>query len=195
MRYLIACFVIFVPFRISGQNYSLYHNRVNEAEDLIVNKQYNEALKVYDEVFTTYDFIFLSDYQVATQIALAANEPRKSWQYLKAGIKSGWTLKSIKKNDYLKNLRTDPQWKSIKREYKSVRSNYEAQLDQNVRKKVKKMFSKDQWKAIGVLFTFGSKGQDRYAEKKFARHSERQMSKLIGVLNESGYPWREIDWE
>jgi len=192
MKYLIICFIIFISFRVFGQNYTLYYDQINEAEELIANKQYNEALKIYDEVFKTYDFIFLNDYQVATQIALAANEPEKSWHYLKAGIKSGWTLKSIKKNDYLKNLRNDPQWKSIKHEYKSWRRSYEAHLNQDVRKKVKKMFSRDQWKAIGALFTFSSKGQDRYAEKKFAPHSEKQVSKLIGILNESGYPGEKL---
>ena len=188
MRSLITCFLIFVSFCVFGQNYAQYYYWVNEAEKLIANKQYNEALKIYDEVFTGYDFIFLHDYRVAAQIALAANEPEKSWQYLKSGINSGWTLKSIKKNGYLENLQTDPQWKSLKHEYKSLRNSYEAHLDQDVREKVKKMFSKDQWKAIGALFTFSSKGQDRYAEKKFALHSEKQMSKFISVLNESGYP-------
>ena len=43
------------------------------------------------------------------------------------------------------------------------------------------MLSKNQWKAFGVLLRFIEKGEQRYAHKKFAPHSERQME-------DYGYP-------
>lgn len=191
MRGLIICFVI-ISVRSLGQDYAQYHARINEAEEFIVHNQYKGALKIYEEVFTAYDFVFLNDYQIATQIALAAKEEEKCWKYLIAGIKSGWTLKSIKHNSYLEKLKIDPQWKLIKKEYGMWRNEYEIHLNQDARKKVKKMFSKDQWRAIGALFTFGSKGQDRYAEKKFAPNSEKQIDKLITILNDWGYPGERL---
>ncbi|MBL7874456.1 MAG: hypothetical protein JNL53_02255, partial [Cyclobacteriaceae bacterium] len=64
MRNLIICFVT-ISFRSLGQDYAQYHARINEAEEFIVHNQYEEALKIYEEVFTAYDFVFLNDYQIA----------------------------------------------------------------------------------------------------------------------------------
>ncbi len=176
----------------SNQDYTQYHHQVIEAEQLIVGQKYKEALLMYDEIFNAYDFVFLNEYQVATQLAVAVNDHEKAIKYLQEGIEAGWTLKSIKKNEYLKKMQEGPEWKSIRQSYKQKRKAYETGLNQVVRKKVKKMFSRDQWKAIGALFTFSSKAQDRYAEKKFAPHSEAQMSKLMSILNEYGYPGEKM---
>ncbi len=203
MKKLFVCLAIFSSFHFEtislnensnepSQDYSHYYSRVIEAEHLIVGQQYRDALLIYEEIFATYDFVFLNDYQVATQLAVAVNDHNKAIQYLREGIEAGWTLKSIKKNAYLKKMQEGPEWKSIRQSYKQKRRTYEAGLNQVVRKRVKKMFSRDQWKAIGALFTFSSKAQDRYAEKKFAPHSEAQMSKLISILNEYGYPGEKM---
>jgi hypothetical protein len=203
MKKLVTCLIIFVSLQVqsigqtipsnkANQDYTQYHHQVIEAELLIVDQKYQEALLMYEEIFNAYDFVFLNEYQVATQLAVAINDHEKAIKYLQEGIDAGWTLKSIKKNEYLKNLQTGPEWKSIKQTYKAKYSEYEAGLNQVVRKKVKKMYAQDQWKAIGALFTFSSKRQDRYAEKKFAPHSVKQMDKLISILKESGYPGERL---
>jgi hypothetical protein len=137
-------------------DYEFYHKQIVEAEKLIVGKEYEEALLVYENIFSAYEFVFLRDYQVATQLALHINDKHKAIRYLKKGITRGWKLKSIKKNDYLAKLREDPEWKTIKKDYRSLRDQYEASIDQHVRHEVQRMFSKDQWKALGALFTFSS---------------------------------------
>jgi hypothetical protein len=203
MKKLVTCLIIFVSLQVqsigqtrssdkSNEDYTQYHDHVIEAELLIVDQKYAEALLMYEEILNAYDFVFLNEYQIATQLAVAINDHEKAIKYLQEGIDAGWTLKSIKKNEYLKNLQTGPEWKSIKQTYKAKYSEYEAGLNPVLRKKVKKMYTQDQWKAIGALFTFSSKRQDRYAEKKFAPHSIKQMDKLISILNESGYPGERL---
>ena len=169
-------------------DYTIYHQRVVEAETLIVSENYKDALQVYEALFEKYEFVFLRDYQIATQLALFLNEEQKSKRLLINGIKAGWKIKSIRKNKFLDKIRKGKDWKSIKKQYHTLHEQYESSLNQKLRKRVKKMFSKDQWKAFGALFTLNSKAQDRYAEKKFAPHSEKQIAECFDILNNYGYP-------
>ena len=173
-------------------DYDLYHTRVQLAEKLITQKAYAEALDIYDDLCNSYEFVFLREYQVATQIAFQIGEVDKAFHYLRQGILSGWDKGSIKKNDFLKPLFELKKWQEINEEYPLLRSQYEAKLELDLRARVKKMFSKDQRKALGAIFSLSSKAQDRYAERKFAPHSEEQMSEFIKILSSYGYPGEQL---
>jgi hypothetical protein len=54
------------------------------------------------------------------------------------------------------------------------------------------MFARDQWKALGALLRIGDKTQQKYAERKFAPHSETQISELIKILETAGYPGEKL---
>lgn len=173
-------------------DYTMYHQDIVYAEKLIASENYKDALKIYEALFEKYEFIFLRDYQIATQLALFLNEEQKAKRILMNGIKSGWTIQSIKKNDFLDKLREKEDWKSIKEKYHNLNEEYESTLNQKLRKRVKKMYKKDQWKAFGALFRFSSKAQDKYAEKKFAPHSEKQIKAFLDILSEYGYPGEKL---
>lgn len=173
-------------------NYFNYHLQVIEAEKLIASDHFREALHVYERLFENYEFIFLREYQIATQLALYLNEIKKAEHYLRKGMLSGWQMKSIKRNKFLFKLKATKGWEPLKIQYKSLHKQYKSGLNKDLRKQVKKMFSKDQRKAIGALFTFSSKAQDRYAEKRFAPHSEKQLSKFSDILKSFGYPGENL---
>lgn len=175
-----------------NQNYEAYHKEIVEAEKLISSEKYEDALLLYVALFNEYDFIFLKDCQIATQLAFYLKDEQKGIQYLKKGILAGWEIKSIKKNKFLSKTFDDQQWKTIKKDYNELRAQYKTNLNEHLRKKVKKMFSKDQWRAFRALFTFNSKAQDRYAEKKFAPHSEQQIDDLKKILEAHGYPGQKL---
>lgn len=176
----------------SEPDYRLYHQRIVKAEELIAGESYAGALQVYDEAFSTSKFVFLRDCQVATQLALYVGDIQRSFNYLRLGIRQGWDLRSIRKNKFLLPLQRDPQWKQVLNHYDSLHAIYQSRLDHDLRKEVHKMFKRDQWKAIGALFTFGSKAQDRYAESKFAPNSEKQVARLTEILNSHGYPGEKL---
>ena len=98
------------------QDYNIYHQQVIEAEKFIASGKYDSALLVFERLFNDYDFVFLSEYQIASQLSLYLNDNQKAINYLKQGISSGWKLKSIKKNAYLKPLLKGEEWKSVKKE-------------------------------------------------------------------------------
>lgn len=198
LKYLLLLYSFFPLFASTAveanknKDYFQYHKQIRNAETQISEKNFKDALDQYERVFGTYDFIFLRDYQVATQLALHLDQNQKAIHYLKEGIAAGWELKAIKANQYLKPLRDGPEWKMIKKSFAERRKKYEAKLNQQVRDRVRKMFKKDQWKAIGALFRIGDKAQERYAERKFAPHSESQMVKLIEILEKHGYPGERL---
>jgi len=178
--------------KVVKQDYQIYHQQVLEAETFIASENYREALLVYEQIFHDYEFIFLREYQIATQLALHLNERQKAMKFLELGILNGWEMKSIKRNNYLVKWRKEKDWNPVKKAYPSLRKEYETTLNQPSRKQVKKMFSKDQWKAFKVLFHFSSKGQDKYAEKKFTPHSEQQMAELLAILEKHGFPGEKL---
>jgi len=173
-------------------NYVDYHLKTKEAEELIASENYDSALKIYDNVFTDYTFVFQRDCKIATQLALYQGKEDLAFQYLRRGVSAGWEMKQIKKNDFLKRMQGLPHWQAFENDYPRLYADFESSLNSKLRTLVRKMFSKDQKKALGALFTFGSKGQDKYAEKKFAPHSEQQMKELIQILSEFGYPGEKL---
>ncbi len=173
-------------------DYRLYHTQTMEAEILIANENYIDALKIYNMLFESYEFAFLRDYQIATQLAFFLNNEDEGKRLLRNSIKSGWTMKSIKKNNFLNPFRKSEGFNSIKKEYPQLHSIYVTSINQPLRDKVEKMYKRDQKKAFGALFRLSSKAQDKYAETKFAPHSEKQIKEFLDILSEYGYPGEKL---
>lgn len=173
-------------------DYKIYHQCVVDAETMIAAENYTAALDIYENLFEKYEFIFLREYQIATQLALFLNDDQKAEKYLVNGIKSGWTMRSIKKNGFLDEFRDSESWESIKKQYRKLNQQYKSSYNESLSVRVKKMYSKDQRKAFGALFRFSSKAQDNYAERKFAPHSEQQIKEFLEILMEYGYPGEKL---
>ena len=168
--------------------YVQYYQQVYKAEGFIGARRFDEALTTYQGLFEQFEFVFLRDYQVAGQVAYYVGDTSTANLFLEKGIKAGWKWKSIRQNAILKSL-----VKNIgKRRYAKWRDTYEDSLDFTLRNRVKEMFKKDQRKAFGALFTLSSKAQDRYAEKRFAPHSEKQMEEVAEILDVYGYPGEQL---
>ena len=173
-------------------DYLRYHQGVVQAEKLIVEERYEEAFQVFDSIFEKVDFVFLRDRKVALQLAFFSGDTDGGFSYLKKAIESGWEFKSIRKQQFLKPYLDDPRWKVLEKEYKSLRENYEGRLDQKTRSRVERMYKKDQKMAMGALLRIGDKAQEKYAEKKFAPHSEEQVLKIQNIMKELGYPGEQL---
>ena len=173
-------------------DYLKYHQQIAEAEKQIADENFREALNMYDEDFEAYDFIFSRDYKIAAQLALSLDERQRAFQYIKDGITAGWDFKELKKDKFLAPLQDDPEWKTIEEEDDSLHHKYLERIDQDIREKVRGMFKKDQWKALGAFIRIGEKAKERYAMNKFAPHSEIQMAELIMILENNGYPGEKL---
>ncbi|MCX6215286.1 hypothetical protein [Spirosoma sp.] len=188
-------FGAFLPASLPGQtdqnDYTTYHQTIARAQQLIARKHYQQGFALYKQVLDTYEFVFSRDYKVATQLALQMGQKQQAFSYLKQAIATGWTLSDIKKNALVTTLQRDPHWRVVEKQYDSLRALYRNGGNQAVRHRVEKMFKKDQRKALLALFRVGAT-QERYAEKRFAPHSEQQMAQLLPIIDQYGYPGERL---
>jgi len=189
-------FFIFLIVNIQAQkklDYTNYHQSVIEAEELISSKNYKESLEIYEQLFSDYEFVFLREYKIATQLAFLIEENQKGLLFLEKAIESGWQRKSIKKNKFILKKVDKNEWKTIKKKYSKLNKIYKSKIDIPLRRQVKKMLSKDQRKAFNAfLLGFSNNFQTRYTKNKFATHSKKQMEKTIKILETSGYPGERL---
>lgn len=183
----------FPAFEVHGQtDYTDYHREILKCERLIAEHKFQDAISHFDSLFMHYDFVFLRDCQLATQLCAFEQKSKTGFRFLRKGIKQGWTLKQIKKNERLGFLHTHAEWPAIESAYDSLHALYLSRLNTSLREQVRSMYKKDQKKAIGALFRIGEKSQTRYAERKFAPHSEKQLAQLKQILTEKAYPGEKI---
>lgn len=173
-------------------NYMNYHRDIINAEELITQKKYSDALSIFESAFNSYDFIFLKDYKVATQLSLYLGDKEKAFSFLRLGISDGWTLKEIKKSKFLKSLRDKREWEIIKSQHDTLRMNYEKRLNPTLRAEIHEMFKRDQKLAFANLFKIGQKAKERFLYRKFVPQSENQMARIKEILNEYGYPGEKL---
>ena len=75
---------------IKSPDYIEYHKQINETERLLSEREFGDALIIYEQVFKLYDFVFLRDYKVASQLALYLDDKRKAFDYIQKGLVAGW---------------------------------------------------------------------------------------------------------
>jgi len=72
MKFKLSMFCLVTIFILSGfqsnenPDYIEYHKKITEAEILLSEEAFGDALIRYEQVFELYDFIFLRDYKVAS---------------------------------------------------------------------------------------------------------------------------------
>lgn len=176
----------------SEKEYGDYQAAISYAEDLIAAEKWEDAVLVYKQLFERCDFVFLRDCKIAAQVAAYAHKNDDAIAFIKEAIKNGWALKSVRKHKLLKSQIHSSQWLEITAVSDSLSHIFKSRLDPVTRRVIKKMYHRDQRMALGALLTFSSKGQDRYAEKKFAPHSEKQLGKLGIIIDSLGYPGEKL---
>ncbi|MBA4852153.1 hypothetical protein [Emticicia sp. BO119] len=196
IRLIVTIIINFcVGFGLAAQkqpDYLKYHQDIIKAEKLIINGKYTEALVAFEKVFDSYEYIFLRDYKVAAQLAFLIQDETKAFDLMRRGISVGWTLKNIRKNEFLRPLQKMKGWEMIKSEYGSLRSRYKNRINLKLRAEVHEMLKRDQWLDLPYYLRIGQKAKERYAIKKFKPNNEKQIKRLNEILEEYGYPGEKL---
>jgi len=174
------------------ENYLNYHSKVIECEQLIVEGKYTSAINILDSLFKQFDFLFLRDIKIATELSIFEKDYKSGLKFTRLGIKAGWTIERINKNDNLQPLKEQPEWTQIISAYDSLHKIYLSKLNFQVKEQVHEMIKKDQKKAFGALLRIGQKSKRKYSEKKYAPHSEHQIRKLEQIINKHGFPGEQL---
>ncbi|MBO3273373.1 hypothetical protein [Hymenobacter defluvii] len=176
----------------SPPDYLVYHQQMMQAEELLANRHYPAALAGFEQVLNTYDYVFLRDCQVATQLALHVGDKDQAYRWLRRGILGGWKLSDIKRNRFLEPLRTGLAWDSLRRTYDAMRTCYEQTLQQPLRAEVLAMAKKDQQLALRNLLQLSKQAKERFLNRRFIPHTEWQIARVAQLLRTYGYPGEKL---
>lgn len=189
----LVLFLSFASNDISlNEDYTNYHAEVYQAEELLAQESFSEALHIYRRLVDNYDFVFVRDYKIATQIAWYLGFKDEAFAYLRLGIVGGWEMNSIKSNKFLKELRKSEEWSVIKGEYDSLRNVFNQNINQELRTEVRAMSLKDQRKGLESVLRIGSKSQDKFGETKFAPLNEKHLRRLMVIIDSIGFPGERL---
>lgn len=171
-----------------NSDYNKYHSEIILAEELISQEKYQEALIKYEELFNEYDFIFLRDYKIASQISLLIGEKEKGLIYIKKAISNGWKLTDIKEQTFLTENLSDSDWENIEEQYEGLHNQFLNRIDSTLRNKVQAMIEKDQELAYKAYIIEDEEEQEKFISENFPKHSEEQLADLLEIIDAYGYP-------
>ena len=195
-KYLLALLISALIGRSNSssaqQTYWDYHREIIAGEELIAEQKFEEAILKLDSLFNKFDFVFLRDCKLATQLCCHVKDAGRAIKFARRGMRQGWELRDIQKDKGLRFLRQSPKWENLHTDYEKLHSEYENGLNASLRKQVHLMFKIDQRKALGAFIRIGEKSQQKYAEQKFAPHSEKQISQINTIIDSLGYPGEHI---
>lgn len=179
-------------------DYRDYHLNINKAEELFFMQQkVDSCLYYYDNVFSTYDFIFVKDLVNAAQIALFSKKPYK--KYIEQAFTQGLKLETIEKYALFKKvIPTLKKDKRLIKKYKIARSNYIKKIDFEYLDWLYKNAIQDQkdkrlkwFKYMNLVYKTSNRMMDLTQKKGFPG------DKIIGlgdslIFKEINKPWLDL---
>ncbi|MCB0753547.1 MAG: hypothetical protein KDC52_18895 [Ignavibacteriae bacterium] len=180
MNKILAFFITILLFgiqKISAQNYLNYYESINKAEIANLDKDFKKSDSLYQIAFGLVEKPFKDDYLLASINSEKLNDNQKSYEYLKSGISYGLTIKRIKKE--LSKFKKSDQWKLLKKEYESIRSEYLNSLNLTLREELLEMVKKDQAVRHPI---FGS-------AKKMKKTDNENYKRLLEIIEQNNGEW------
>ncbi|MDF1698712.1 MAG: hypothetical protein P1U56_22860 [Saprospiraceae bacterium] len=169
-------------------DYNTYHSEIIWVEELISQEKYEEAFIQYEKLFNEYDFIFLRDNKIASQISFLIGEREKGLIFIKKAIANGWELTDLKKQKFLGKHLLESDWKVIEEQYENLYNQFLNRIDSKINSKVQSMIEKDQQIAYKAYVIEDEQEQEEFIAKNFPHHSEEQLIHLIDIIENNGYP-------
>ncbi|MEL6535077.1 MAG: hypothetical protein AAFQ98_06680 [Bacteroidota bacterium] len=173
-------------------DYSEYHKAVTAIEEHLVAEQFQEALAGYEELLSSYEFVFLRDLKVASQLAAYLGQDAKACAWVRRGMAAGWSWKQIRKMSILQDNIPASDWDLLKENYNALHAQFESWAYTPLRDEVKELMKRDQQKALGNFLRITDKGKTRHAEQVFAPQSEQHVKEIVRILKTQGFPGEQL---
>ena len=143
--YLIILFItlLYKATFSSEIDYTIYHNEIIVAQELLVEEKYNEALETYNKCFKKFDFIFAKDVYHATQIAGYLDKKNLFDSLYSLCCRKGISYKLLNKTKLIKQILIKDSVKYFKI-YKIQNNIYLSKIDLKLRSELRKRYIEEQ---------------------------------------------------
>jgi hypothetical protein len=118
--------------------------KVLEAENHILEENYNSAFDTYKSVFIEYETSFYKDIHNACICALITGYNQDALLYAKKLILQGYELDDFQKDAFKKLTENKIIWEELENEYPALRYAYLKSIDSNLRSKYMEIYQLDQ---------------------------------------------------
>jgi hypothetical protein len=173
--------LVITSFQASAQetDYTKYHESINQAEHLyFMEQRYDEAFEIFDNVFDSFDFVFLKDCVNAAQLAYVRGKPYK--KYIYKGFENGLKLSMFefkqRPSKFLQNMKkeldADPQ---SALEYQNRRPKYLARINKKMLSYIMDEFFTDQV-------------NKNKPDREYNPYKKKVIDNIIALINEEGFP-------
>jgi hypothetical protein len=188
-KILIVCLILWSCL-CYGQNYISYHKSVALAQHNIAEQNYELAINIFDTIFRRYDFVFPRDCFIAAEVASYCRKDSIAFAFLKKGVRYGIHLDAIKSNPHLNRLQINKElWEAFCNEYPTLRTEYNRELDWDLKCELINMFKEDQllrdrhetWLNIKFHYKWN-------LYKKWFTHSQVCTQRIKQIIEIYGFP-------
>lgn len=173
----------FVFFNSNAQeiNYlKVYHPVINQAEVLVMDGKYRDALETYEKAFAAVPKAFMKDYFNAAVCATYIGDATNTYKYLLEVAGKGISLDFIKDEPAFMGIQRDPQWREFELQYLSKKRDFESKINKTLLDKLNKIYDRDQW--------FRMRNPEAFADTiaKIDKQNARELDYLIAKYGVPG---------
>ncbi|MDI9319946.1 MAG: hypothetical protein QM530_05655 [Phycisphaerales bacterium] len=192
-RLLLFTAIYFVSLQSIAQDYREYHKAINKAEEfMFIKGDIDLGIKIYNNIFNSYDFVYTGDCLIAMQMALYKNNERAFLNFTKKAFQNGLSLKNFKKVWYIKNhnfFQKDTIF--FEKIYSENRAHYLNRIDTNILKQIYYLFMDDQLEKNSIKKN-GIKENNQEFEMRYKPALNRIMNKINEIITSNGVPLDRI---
>jgi hypothetical protein len=184
----VCCFFIF--FTGKAQSDSVYQTLITKAELLHLQKNYKDAIVLYEKAFQIHSPDALTSYKAAGVYSLNGNADR-AFQYLQLSLSSGWTESNTLLSDpYFEFLRTtqSQKWMAFRQQVSVKERQYEQTLKlSSLRKEINLMAMSDQ--QLRYRKIHAKSDRERQAvDHQIAKTDSLNMYRTKEIIKQHGWP-------
>ena len=157
MKRLAILFLGFITHQTFAQeiNYlKVYHPIINDAEILVVNGKYKDALDQYQKSFAAVPRGFMKDYFNAAVCATYLGDATNTYKYLLEVAGKGISLDFVKNETAFMGIQQDPNWRNFEKEYLEKKRTFDLKINKSLKDKLAKIVERDQWFRVRNTETF-----------------------------------------
>ncbi len=185
MRFLVVLLLSFVARLAIAQEVNfvkVYYPAINNAESLVVDGKYKDALENYQKAFVAVPRGFMKDYFNAAVCATYLGDATNTYKYLLEVAAKGISLDFIKDESAFIGIQQDPNWRNFEKDYLAKKRAFDLKVNKNIKDKLAKIVERDQWFRIRDTQTFAD---------TIIKIDRQNASELDYIIDRYGFPNEE----